>query len=547
MKDYKTLRIIPLGGLGEVGKNMMVYEYGNECIIIDAGIMFPENDMLGVDYIIPDMQYLFNRGCKVLGLIITHGHEDHIGAIPHVLEKIQTPIYASPLTRGMIEAKLARHGGLGRQELHTIQPSEEIVLGPFRVEFFHVCHSVPDGLGLGIHTPAGLIVHMGDYKFDQTPVDGKPTDFSRLARFSEEGVLALLSDSTNAERSGWTPSEKVIDSAFDDIFRNAGGRIIIASFASLISRIQQVADAATRYGRKMAIVGTSMVDNAKIARKLGYLQIDDDVLVNLDQALKMPDSKVVLMCTGSQGEPTSVLGRLSMGRYRAFDVQEGDTVIFSSHPIPGNEEIIYRTINRLFQRGAEVVYEAVAPVHVSGHASQEEIKLLINLVRPEYLIPIHGELRHLRQHARLAIQVGIPPENVPVVENGQVIEFDHGHMRLAERVPGTYVFVDGSGVGEVGPGIMREREALAQEGVVTMHVVVDATSGKLLREPHISGLGFMLENEAQDVFTSARRLAGQAAANANGNLQKDLEKVLRDHIYGETRRRPVINVIISRI
>jgi len=547
MKDYKTLRIIPLGGLGEVGKNMMVYEYGNECIIIDAGIMFPENDMLGVDYIIPDMQYLFNRGCKVLGLIITHGHEDHIGAIPHVLEKIQTPIYASPLTRGMIEAKLARHGGLGRQELHTIQPSEEIVLGPFRVEFFHVCHSVPDGLGLGIHTPAGLIGHMGDYKFDQTPVDGKPTDFSRLARFSEEGVLALLSDSTNAERSGWTPSEKVIDSAFDDIFRNAGGRIIIASFASLISRIQQVADAATRYGRKMAIVGTSMVDNAKIARKLGYLQIDDDVLVNLDQALKMPDSKVVLMCTGSQGEPTSVLGRLSMGRYRAFDVQEGDTVIFSSHPIPGNEEIIYRTINRLFQRGAEVVYEAVAPVHVSGHASQEEIKLLINLVRPEYLIPIHGELRHLRQHARLAIQVGIPPENVPVVENGQVIEFDHGHMRLAERVPGTYVFVDGSGVGEVGPGIMREREALAQEGVVTMHVVVDATSGKLLREPHISGLGFMLENEAQDVFTSARCLAGQAAANANGNLQKDLEKVLRDHIYGETRRRPVINVIISRI
>ena len=544
--SYLPLRIIPLGGLGEIGKNMIVYEYGDECIIIDTGIMFPENDMLGVDYIIPDMQYLNNKKLKILGIIITHGHEDHIGAIGHVLEKFKAPVYATSLTRGLIEAKLARSTLTG-VELNTVQAGHEIILGPFRIEFFHVCHSIPDGVGMGIHTPVGLIVHSGDYKFDQTPVDNWPTDFAKLAEFSQQGVLALLADSTNSERPGWTPSEKVIDPALDQIFREAKGRIIIASFASLISRMQQTANAAARYNRKMAFVGTSMIDNAKIARKLGYLNIDDSLILPTDQALNLSDGKVVLMCTGSQGEPTSVLGRLSNGRLRQFDAKEGDTIILSSHPIPGNEEMVYRTINRLFQRGANVVYEATLPVHVSGHASQEEIKLLINLVKPEYLIPIHGEMRHLKQHANLGMQVGIPAENIAIVENGQVIEFSHGQMRLAERVPGTYVFVDGTGIVDVGPGLMREREALAQGGVVSVHMVINSATGKLFQEPTITSIGFMMEEESSEIFTSARKLAVQTAAQANGNLQKDLEKALRDHIYGETRRRPIIAVTVSKI
>ncbi|MCJ7626701.1 MAG: ribonuclease J, partial [Anaerolineaceae bacterium] len=459
------LRIVPLGGLGEVGKNMMVYEYGGESIIVDTGIMFPENDMLGVDYIIPDFQYLLNKRDQVKGIVITHGHEDHIGAIRHVLDEIQVPIYATPLTRGLIEAKLTRNGASHRAKLRTVMAGESVGIGPFQVEFFHVCHSIPDGVGLGIQTPAGLIVHTGDFKFDQTPVDNWPTDFAKLAEFSTRGVLAMLSDSTNSERMNWTQSERVIDPAFNQIFAKAEGRIIVASFASLISRMQQVANATQNHGRKMAFAGTSMVDNAKIARKLGYLDIPDSLLVSLQEGLKMPDDQVVLMCTGSQGEPSSIMGRLSTGSNRMFDIQEGDTVILSAHPIPGNEEPVYRTINRLFQRGANVVYEDLAPVHVSGHASREELKLMINLVKPEYLIPIHGELRHLRQHAQIGEEVGIPQENIAVVENGQVIEFSHGKMRLGERVPGTYVFVEGSGVGEVSPVVMREREKLSQGGV----------------------------------------------------------------------------------
>ncbi len=351
------LRIIPLGGLGEVGKNMMAYEYGDNILVVDAGLMFPENDMLGIDYIIPDFQYLVENRHKVRGIIITHGHEDHTGAINHLLEQVNAPIYATPLTRGLLEIKISRNGLTEKPELHTIQAGGTAEIGPFKVEFFHVCHSIPDGVGLGITTPAGLVVHTGDYKFDHTPVDNWPTDYAKLAEFSGRGVLALLSDSTNADKPGWTPSERVIDPAFDQVFRTAKGRIIIASFASLISRMQQVARAAVNHGRKMAFVGTSMVENAKIARKLGYLDIPEETLVTIEQALKMDAKEVVLMSTGTQGEPSSIMGRLSTGTNRQFDIIPGDTVVLSSHPIPGNEESVTRTINRLFRRGANVIYE----------------------------------------------------------------------------------------------------------------------------------------------------------------------------------------------
>jgi ribonuclease J len=543
------LRIIPLGGLGEVGKNMMVYEYEGVCLVVDAGLMFPENYMLGVDYIIPDLQYLRDRRRQVAGIVITHGHEDHIGAIHHLLEEVNAPVYATPLTRGLLEVKLARNGLLSKAQLNTVQAGETAAIGPFQVEFFHVCHSIPDGVGLGIQTPLGLIVHSGDYKFDHTPVDNWPSDYAKLAEFSQRGVLALLADSTNAERPGWTPSERVVDAAFEQVFSEAPGRIIIASFASLISRMQQVINAATRHGRRLAFAGTSMIDNAKMARKLGYLEIPEGLLINLDQALNMPDRDVVIMCTGSQGEPGSILGRLSVGSYRAFDIQPGDTVVLSSHPIPGNEENVYRTINRLFQRGANVLYEAIAPVHVSGHASQEEMKLLINLVRPKYFIPIHGEIRHLKRHAYLAQQLGIPEEHILISENGQVIELDEQSIRAAERVPAAYVYVDGSGVGDVGPDVMREREALGENGVVLVNLTLEEKSGRLLKEPQIRCHGFMLNGEAETLMETARQriIEKLNKAGANGNVEKQIEQLMRTHLYNETRRSPVVFVSVSRV
>jgi len=538
------LRIIPLGGLGEVGKNMMVYEYNEEILVVDTGIMFPDNDMLGIDYIIPDFDYLLPYRDKIRGIVITHGHEDHTGAIHHVLEKVNAPIYATPLTRGLLEVKLARGGLLGKADLNTIQAGDSVNIGPFQVEFFHVCHSVPDAVGLGITTPAGLVVHTADYKFDPTPVDGWPTDFAKLAEFSSRGVLALLADSTNADKPGWTPSERMIDPAFDDVFGEAPGRIIVASFASLISRMQQVADAAERHGRKLAFVGYSMTENSKMAMKLGYLNVPNDTLVSLDQALNMRDDEVVLMCTGSQGEPSSIMGRLSTGTNRRFSVKEGDTIVLSSHPIPGNEETIYRTINRLFRRGANVIYEPLAPVHVSGHASQDEMALMIHLVKPEYLIPIHGELRHLRQHAVIAQEAGMPEEKIQIVENGQIIEFRDGDLTLGERVPGGYIFVDGARVGDVGPSVVREREALARDGVVLVSLVLDQ-GGRLIEIPEIITRGFIYKHGADDLLESATQRAVEAVENSNGNIHDNVVQTLRSFLYNETKSRPMVLVTLS--
>jgi ribonuclease J len=543
----KKLKITPLGGLGEVGKNMILYEYGDNILVVDTGIMFPENDMLGIDYIIPDFNYLLEKRHLVRGIIITHGHEDHTGAIRHVIEEIQAPIYATPLTRGLLEVKLARGGMLDRADLRTVEAGETVHINPFEVEFFHVCHSIPDGVGLGITTPAGLVVHSGDYKFDHTPVDGWPTDYAKLGEFSGRGVLALLADSTNADSPGWTPSEKVIDPAFDQVFTEAKGRIIIASFASLISRMQQVVNAAQRHNRKVAFVGMSMVENAKMARKLGYLNIPDGLQVNIDKALKMDPSQIVLMSTGTQGEPTSIMGRLSTGTNRQFDVIPGDTIVLSSHPIPGNEESIYRTINRLFRRGANVIYEPIAPVHVSGHASQEEMKLLLHLVKPKYFVPIHGELRHLKQHATIAQEVGLPEENIAVIENGQIIEFEDGMMSLGDRVPGGYVFVDGSQVGEVGPSVVREREALSKDGIVVISLVLEKGSGRLIEEPEILTRGFVYKRDAKELLALAKNRITDTINQGNGNIQDDIEQTVKTFFYNETKRRPMVFVTINRL
>ncbi|MDY6845844.1 MAG: ribonuclease J [Chloroflexota bacterium] len=547
MSDKKILRIIPIGGLGEVGKNMTLYEYKNDILIVDAGIMFPENDMIGIDYIIPDFEhYLKDKKDKVRGIIFTHGHEDHIGAINHLLEHVSAPLYATPLTRGLIEVKLKRNRFSGKADLRTVNAGDRVQIGSFHVDFFHVCHSIPDGVGLGIESPAGLVVHTGDYKLDNTPVDNRPTDYAKLAAFSERGVLALLSDSTNATNPGWTPSERIIDDGFDQVFENAEGRVLVATFASLISRVQQVADAAERHGRKIAFTGRSMVDNMKMARELGYVDFPERLVVSLEKSLSMPDNKVAIVATGSQGEPRSIMGRLARGTNRKFDVREGDTIVFSSHPIPGNEESVYQTINQLFRKGANVIYESIAPVHVSGHASQEEIKLLIHLVKPKYLIPLHGELRMLKQHAKLAEEAGIPKENIIVVENGQIIEIVDGELQLGERIPGDYIFVDGTGVGDVDRSIVGERESLGRDGAMVVNVTLDRNNGQLIGNPEILSRGFILPEEMDEMKGELQNRVKQAIKNSNGNLESDILRSLKSYLYQEVNRNPFIFVTINR-
>ncbi|MGD0610124.1 MAG: ribonuclease J [Anaerolineales bacterium] len=546
MSTKEKLRIIPIGGLGEVGKNMMAYENNGHILVVDAGLMFPDNDMLGVDYIIPDFQYLRENAGRVQGIFITHGHEDHIGAIHHLLAEVPAPVYATPLTRGLIEVKLARNGLTSKADLRTVQAGELVQVGPFQIETFHVCHSIPDAIGLGITTPAGLIVHSGDYKFDQTPVDSWPTDFAKLAEFSHRGVAMLLADSTNSERPGWTPSERVIGPALDDVFRTAPSRIIIATFASLIARIQQVADAAVRHNRKMALVGTSMVDNAKIAQKLGYLEIPEETQVSLEEALHLPAKEVVLMCTGSQGEPSSIIGRLSTGTNRAFDVEAGDTIVLSSHPIPGNEEAISKTINRLFRRGASVVYEAIAPVHVSGHASSEEQKLLLNLVRPKFFMPIHGELHQLKRHAALGRQVGIPEENIVVAENGQVVELIQDKISLGERMPGGYVFVEGESVGEIDLDVMHEREQLARSGIVLVTVPLDKFSGRLIKEPEVITRGFLSPEDAEVMIPLVRKKVTELVNGGGLDDEKVITDAVRSLLHNQTKRRPMVFVALTK-
>ena len=545
MKD-KKLKIIPLGGLGEVGKNMTVYEYEHQILIVDAGMMFPDNDMIGIDYIIPDFDYVKQRADQVIGIIVTHAHEDHSGAIGHLLEHVNAPIYSAPLTNGMIKNKLNRRSFTKEVALIDVHAGETVQIGPFKVDFFHVCHSVPDGLGIGIDTPVGLVVHTGDYKFDHTPVDGLPTDYWKLAEFSSRGTLALLSDSTNAEVPGWTQSERVVEAGFKRVFQQAKGRIIIATFASLISRMQQVLDVSKEHNRKVCFTGFSMIENARIAKELGYLRYDESQVVSIDVALSMPESKVVLLVTGSQGEPTSILGRLANGTNRQFSIQAGDTVVISAHPITGNEEAVYRAVNRLMEKGAEVVYSDIEDVHVSGHASQEEMKLLLHLVRPRYLIPIHGELRMLRQHKRLAMEIGMDERQIALVENGRVIEFKHGELKLGERIPGGYVFVDGTGVGDVDRTTMRDRELLSQDGVVLVNLFLDKDNGTY-KDIEILSRGFISQDESKELFDELQKRVIRLTTSPSKNMQKEIQNLSISFLNEETKRRPFIFVSITKV
>ncbi|HRL11489.1 MAG TPA: ribonuclease J [Aggregatilineales bacterium] len=544
------LRIIPLGGLGEIGKNMTVFELGNDAVILDTGIMFPANDMLGVDYIIPDFRYLQDRkDLKIHGIIYTHGHEDHTGAVSHVIEAFKgVPIYATPLTAGLLEVKLIEARLLKETKINIFKAGDKLEIGPFKFESFHVCHSIPDCVGFGIHTPHGIIVHTGDYKFDNSPVDGKKPDYARLAQFAKQGVTLLMADSTNADRPGWTASESVIDGAFDTVFRNAKGRIMVATFASLISRVQQVVAAAKKYNRKIAFAGHSMVKNVDMARAMGILSIPDDMIIELGRVNTMEPHKVVVMITGSQGEPSAVLAKLSTGNYRAIEINPGDTIVLSSHPIPGNEEMVYRTVNRLFQRGAEVIYDPILPVHVSGHACQEEMRLMLNLVQPKYFMPVHGELRHLRHHSKLAEDGGIKKDNIFVMENGMVLEIDKGGARRGERVPGGYVFVDGSGVGDIGKTVMRDRETLARDGFILISVNVNKKTGALIGEPEIISRGFVYLRDADELMRQVKTTITTVLdnnRNANGRRQEKLQDSISRMLYNETKRRPMVFSIIN--
>jgi ribonuclease J len=549
MDDY--LRIVPLGGLGEVGKNMMSIEYGGHILIVDVGMMFPTTGMLGIDYILPDWSYLHDKKDQVRAAIITHGHMDHIGALSHFLEAFNVPLYATRLTRGLIEVQLQQRNMLKRAMLHTMSPRDRFDIGPFTIEPYHVCHSIPDTVGLGITTPEGLIVHSGDFKFDHTPVDGWPTDYAKLAEFTGRGVLALLSDSTNAVTPGRTPSEAALYDAFHQIMRQAPGRLIVATFASLISRIQQVVDVAAEHNRKFAVAGRSMANNTAMARELGYLDIPDDMMVDLRDVDSLPPDEVVIMATGAQGEPMAVLNRLATGRHHTLSIQQNDTVVLSSHTIPGNEEMIHEVINRLFQRGADVYYDPVADVHVSGHASQEEQKTLINMLQPRYFVPIHGELRHLKQHAKIARDLGIPNENIAAVENGYTLDFRNGKMEIGERVPGGYVYVDGTLVGEIGPRVMRQRGELGEAGFVTAVVPFNPRTGRVKGQPRIITRGFVFKPEAEDLLTRAQDVVRSAATVSPGtkpeDVEKNVESALSNFFHRETRRDPVVTAAVVDI
>ncbi|MFQ3567095.1 MAG: ribonuclease J [Aggregatilineales bacterium] len=547
----QKLKIIPLGGCGEIGKNMTVLELGDDAIIIDTGVMFPANDMLGVDLIIPDFRHLLeNKTLNIHGIFYTHGHEDHTGAVAYVIDQLRgIPLYATPLTAALLEVKLRDARLLSETKINVIKPGDVIKAGPFKLEPFHMTHSIPDCVGYGITTPMGMVIHSGDYKFDNTPIDGRKPDYARLADFGKRGVLMLMGDSTNAERPGWTQSESIVSAEFDRIFHHAKGRIIVATFASHISRIQQVADLAEQYNRKLAIAGYSMTENIKVARRMGLLNIPDNRLVELSQIKSIPPHELVIMATGSQGEPTAVLGRLATGQHRTLDVIEGDTIVLSAHTIPGNEELVNRTINKLLQRGAEVLYDALAPVHVSGHGSQEEMRMLINLLNPKFFMPVHGELRHLKAHARLAESAGIPRENIVVVENGTVIEVNRHSIKVGERIPGGYVFVDGSGVGDVGKAVIRDREALARDGFMLVVVNVDEQTNQVIGDPEIISRGFIYLREADTLMEQVRRTVNDVISSTrpsqNGKRRERVQEAISRLLYNETKRRPMVFSIVN--
>ncbi|MBI3536986.1 MAG: ribonuclease J [Chloroflexi bacterium] len=529
---------------------MTLVEYADAILVVDAGLMFPETDMLGVDIVIPDIAYLLERREQVRAIIITHGHEDHIGALPYILPRINVPIYATPLTRGLIQVKLKAHKLLKDATLCTFEMGDTIQLDPFTIETFHVSHSVPDGVGLAITTPRGTIVHSGDFKFDPSPVDGQLTDFAKLAALGGRGVLALLSDSTNADSPGHTPSEKTIDESFARVFALAQARVIVATFASNISRIQQVIDTAARFNRKVAVVGRSMQDNVKMAMELGYLRAPENTLIKMEHARKYEPKEIAIVCTGGQGEPTSALARMAARDHKQVTLVPGDTVILSAAPIPGNEEMINKTLNNLFRTGADVYYSEFMNVHVSGHASREEQKLMINLLRPQHFIPIHGEYRHLVLHARLAQSLGIPKENVFVVENGALIEFDDQGAHVEHNaVAASDVLVDGLGIGDVGTTVLRDRHHLSQDGFLVALVTLDAHTGEIVFGPEIITHGFVYTQAAEVLIQGTKQIIIETLSNgARGAGQSaKLKDVLSQFLYAQTKRRPMVIPVVTEV
>ncbi len=552
-KNQNKVQIIPLGGLGEIGKNMTVFRYGDDIILIDAGLMFPEDDMLGIDLVIPDITYLLENKDKVKAIFLTHGHEDHIGALPYVLKQIDVPVYGTALTLGILQGRL-RENNVSENNLVTIKPGDKINVGAFNLEFIRVNHSIPDAISIVIKTPIGTIIHTGDFKFDQTPVDGQVTQFNKFAEFGDEGVLALLADSTNAERPGFTQSEKMVGQTFDDEFRYARNRIIVATFSSNVHRIQQVVDSAVKYKRKVAVIGRSMINVVNIAMELGYLRIPEGVLIDIDETNNYTSDQIVIITTGSQGEPMSALTRMAMNDHKKVDIMPGDTVIISATPIPGNEKLVARTIDHLYKLGADVIYEKSNGVHVSGHASQEEIKLMHNLVRPKYFIPVHGEYRHLIKHANLAKDLGMPSENIVIAENGSVIEISKNGIGINGKIQSGKVLVDGLGVGDVGNIVLRDRRQLSQDGIMIVVVTIDHETCHVVSGPDIVSRGFVYVREAEDLMEEAREKVLSALERCENNGVSEwsmIKSTIRDNLgrflYEKTRRRPMILPIIMEI
>ena len=555
-RKKKTLKIIPLGGIGEIGKNMTVVQFGNDILVIDCGIMFPEEDMPGIDLVIPDTKYLEDNVEKIKGILLTHGHEDHIGAMPYVMRWLpDVPVYGTKLTLGLVNMRLKEQGmKLGNRGI-VINPSDKVSIGSMTVEFIHVNHSIAGVVALAIHTPVGVVVHTADFKIDQTPIDGEVMNLRRFGELGEKGVLVLLSDSTNVEKPGYTSSERVVGELFRDTFRDAKGRIIIATFASHLARIQQVFDAAFYANRKVAIVGRSMENNVTLGIELGYIKAEKGVLISIDDIEDYADDEIVVITTGSQGEPMSALARIAMSEYRRLSIRKGDIVIVSATPIPGNERTVGKTIDRLFKQGAEVIYEKFSGVHVSGHASQEELKFLLNLVRPKYFMPVHGEYRHLVKHARLAMQVGMKEENVLIPELGGVVEFlSEGEVRCVEKIRSGMVFVDGNGVGDIGNIVLRDRVLLAQNGMVLAVVSIKSDTGDIIKEPEIFSRGFIYVKESVELIEETKQILlrgiaewAKAPDHDVQALRDKLRDLMASFLYERTGRRPMVIPIIVDI
>lgn len=551
------LRMIPLGGMGEIGKNMMIVECGDDILIIDAGLMFPTNEMHGIDIVIPDGEYIYKRLDNVRGIVLTHGHEDHIGALPYLMEQgLYAPIYATALTRGLLEVKLREHKLLDDAEIHTVTERSLVDLDPFTVEFFHTCHSFPDSVGVSVMTPAGRIIHTSDYRFDPTPADDKPTEADKLRRWGDEGVLLLSADSTNAEQEGQTKSERTVEAMLDRAFGEAEGRVLLATFASNLGRVQQIINVARRHGRRVGVVGRSMVNNVKIATKLGYLNIGPDELLTTSEMESLPPSKVVVVATGSQGEPTSAMVRMSLGEHRQITLRDGDTVILSAMPIPGNEELFNRTVDNLFRQGADVLYHELGNVHVSGHGGREDYEHMLELVRPTFFMPAHGEYRHLVLHARLAEKAGIPKSNIFVVEDGQVVEFgrfdsgsDKIQGRLGEKISSSHVFVDGLGIGDIGNVVLRDRSHLSQHGFIVCILALDEFDGEILYGPEIISRGFVYMREHEELIKRAEEVVMRAVKKRAPQrvLEDRIKDALADFTYRELGRRPMVLPLVMEV